>query len=100
MCQIRAGEGCVRVEGTVWNTLIGGGKEKRGGETKTLKGGQAKSRGGCLKKGWVGTPLQTMIYKNLCYVQMYLCKYVFIHISISLYVWVLTLALAFAIIVS
>ena len=48
--------------GTVWNTLKGGGKEKSGGETKILKGGQeqAGSRGGCLKKRGTGTPLWTM----------------------------------------
>ena len=41
--------------GTVWNTLKVGGTEKRGGETKILKrGGQAGSRGGCLKKGAEG----------------------------------------------
>ena len=29
--------GCVRVGGTVWNTLKEGGKEKKGGETNVLK---------------------------------------------------------------
>ena len=41
MCRIRAGGGCARVEGTVSNTLKGGGREKRG-ETKILKGGRGK----------------------------------------------------------
>ena len=43
--QIRAGGGCVRVGGTVENTLKGGGTEKRGWETKILK------RGGKLGQG-------------------------------------------------
>ena len=34
--------------------LKGGGTEKRGGETKILKMGEAGSRGGCLKKGGGG----------------------------------------------
>ena len=36
----------------VQNTLKGSGTENRGGKTKILKrgGGQAESRGGCLKK--------------------------------------------------
>ena len=35
------------------NTLKGGGKEKKGEETKVLKRGQTGSKGGCLKKrGW------------------------------------------------
>ena len=57
---IRAGWGCVRVEGTVWNTLKGDGREKRGGEAKILKNkGQAGSRDGCIKKeGGAGTPLR------------------------------------------
>ena len=57
----QGGEGCVRVEGTVWNTLKAGGTEKRGGETKILKrGAQAGSRVRRLKKegGW--NPLRTM----------------------------------------
>ena len=33
MCRIRAGGGCVRVGGTVWNTLKGASTEKKGGET-------------------------------------------------------------------
>ena len=37
--KIRAGEICVRVEGTVEYTLKGGGKEQRGRDTKILKGG-------------------------------------------------------------
>ena len=45
-----AGGGYVKVGGTVWNTLKGGGTEKMGGETKILKRGKAGSRGGCFKK--------------------------------------------------
>ena len=41
----------MRLGGTVQNTLQGGETEKRGGETKILRRGQAESRGGCLKKG-------------------------------------------------
>ena len=40
MCQVRAGGGCTRVVGAVRNTLKGDGKEKRGGKTKILKGGE------------------------------------------------------------
>ena len=36
------------------------GTEKRGRETNILKRGETGSRGGCLKKGGAGTPLQTM----------------------------------------
>ena len=50
----------MRVGETVENTLKGGGTEKRGGETKIFKRGQAGSRGEYLKKGVAGTPLQTM----------------------------------------
>ena len=39
------------VGGTVWNTLKGGGIEKRGGESKIIKRGKAGSRVGCIKKG-------------------------------------------------
>ena len=49
--------GCMRLGGTVENTLKEGGTEKRGGKQRFLKGGQAGSRGGCLKKGGAGTPL-------------------------------------------
>ena len=38
------------IGGTVWNTLKGGGIEKRGGESKILKRGKAGSRVGCIKK--------------------------------------------------
>ena len=52
MLWIRAGGGCVRVGGTIWNTLKAGGTEKREGEAKIFKKkGQAKSRDGGLKKG-------------------------------------------------
>ena len=40
-------EGVVWVEGTVWNTLKGGGTEKRGGKQKILK------RDECCVMGWV-----------------------------------------------
>ena len=54
--------GCVRVGGTVWNSLKGGGTEKRKGEAKILKsGGQAGLRCGCLKKRGTGTPLPTTL---------------------------------------
>ena len=79
MCE--GGGNCLKYLNRGWNI-----KERRGNKDFKGGGGQAESRGGCLKKGWVGTPLQTMIYKNLCHVQLYLCKYVFIHISVSLYV--------------
>ena len=65
---IRAGGGCVRVGGTVWNTLKEGGTEKRGGEAKILKKkGQAGSREGCLKKGAGGVwnPLTKLRYLHL-----------------------------------
>ena len=39
MCWIRAGGCCVRVGGTVWNTLKEGGIEKRGGEANIKKKG-------------------------------------------------------------
>ena len=41
-----------------------GGAEKREEETKILKSGKARSRGGSLKKGGMGagTFLQTMVY--------------------------------------
>ena len=59
--EIRAGGSCRRVGGTVENTLKRGGTEKRGGETKIFKKGQAGSRGRCLKKvGGAGTSSQTM----------------------------------------
>ena len=49
----------MRVGGTVYNSLEGGGTEKRGGDTKNFKkGGQVGSRGGCLKKVGAGTPYQ------------------------------------------
>ena len=47
MCRIRAGGGCVRVGGTVWNTL----KKQERGSTAFKKEWQVSSRDGCLKKG-------------------------------------------------
>ena len=45
-------------------------QKKRGGETKSLKKEQAGWRGGCLKKGGAGTPLQTIgwqvTYQIMC----------------------------------
>ena len=51
---------------TVWNTLKGGGTEKRGGEAKILKKkGQAGSRDGYLKKrGVLEPPYQTMMFAS------------------------------------
>ena len=49
--QIRAGEGCMRVEGIVWNTLKGRETEKRGGETDFIKEGKQGQGVGALKKG-------------------------------------------------
>ena len=59
--------GCLRVGGgTTWNTLKGVEIEKRGGETKILKWGQAKSRDECLKKGEEGLePLTNYVITNL-----------------------------------
>ena len=58
MCQIRARSGCMRVGGTVSNTLKGGGTGKRGGETKILKSGSKLGQGvGALKRGGARTPL-------------------------------------------
>ena len=49
--------------GTVWNTLKGGGTERRERETKKLKsGGQAGSRGGAIKKGKGLNPLKIIVY--------------------------------------
>ena len=75
VCWIRAEGGYMRVEGTVWNTLKGGGTEKRGGETKILKRrGQAGSRCGCLKRGGGGwNPLTNNDYTGSGN-QSYYCK--------------------------
>ena len=66
MMWIKAGEGCVRVGGTVWYTLKEGGTEKRGGEAKILKkNGKAGSRDGCLKKrGSLEPPYETMMFTS------------------------------------
>ena len=61
---VRLGGGCVRLGGTVWNTLKWSGTEKRGGETKILKGGKQSQCVGAMKKAGVaeaGTPLETMM---------------------------------------
>ena len=53
----------MRVGETVYNTLKGGWNKTEGRGHKDLKkgGGQARSRGGCLKKGGgAGNPLRTM----------------------------------------
>ena len=47
---IRAGQGCVRVGETVWNTLRGNGTKKRGGETNILKRESKLVQGWCLKE--------------------------------------------------
>ena len=77
LCQIRVGGGCVRVKGTVSNTLKGGGTEKREGETKILKSegklGQGVSR--CLKNGGLESPYKLCnweyarenILANICF---------------------------------
>ena len=74
MCQIMAEGSYVRVGGTVWNTLKGGGTEKSGEDTKILKRrGQAGSRGGCLKKEgragtllWTKADLPQLVYEEIC----------------------------------
>ena len=55
--QIRAEGGCMRVRGTVLNTLKGGATEKRRWETKILKRGGKLGQGvGALKKGVLEPP--------------------------------------------
>ena len=75
MCQIKVEVGFMRVGGTVWNTLKGGGTEKSEEETKILKRrGQAGSRGGCLKKEGRGpgtlsrtkADLPQLVYEEIC----------------------------------
>ena len=54
---VELGQEGVSWGGTVWNTLKRGGTEKTGEETKILKGGgQAGSRGGCIKKKGLESP--------------------------------------------
>ena len=48
MCRIKAGGVCVRVRGTVRNTLKGGGAEKRGGRTEKRGGETDFKKGGKL----------------------------------------------------
>ena len=48
MCRIKAGGICVRVRGTVRNTLKGGGTEKRGGRTEKRGGETDFKKGGKL----------------------------------------------------
>ena len=68
MLWIWAGGVCVRVGETVWNTLKGGGTEKRGGEAKVLKKKvQVGSRDGYLKKeggGGLEPPYETMMFTS------------------------------------
>ena len=60
--QIRAGEICVRVGGTVKNALKGGGTEQRGGDTNILKKGTSWIKEWMPLKGrGPGTPLRTMV---------------------------------------
>ena len=55
--------GLREVGGTVWNTLKGGGTEKRGGETDFKKGVGNLGQGvGALNRGGTGTPLRTMMW--------------------------------------
>ena len=57
--RIRAVGGCVRVGGTVWNTLKGDGTEKRGGETTILKRAGKLGQGvGALKQRGLETPYE------------------------------------------
>ena len=65
--RIRAGGGFVKVEGNCLNSLKGGGKEKRGGETKILKwvGVRLGQGVGVLKKRGAETPLQTMYVRTV-----------------------------------
>ena len=67
-----AGGNCVRVRGTVWNTLKWGGTENRGGETKIFKkgGGQAGSRGGCPKKEGGLEPLYEVCFVSIKFVSI------------------------------
>ena len=51
MCQIRAGRGCIRVGGTVRNTLQGAGAEEGRGHKDLKKEEQAGLRVGALKRG-------------------------------------------------
>ena len=48
MCRIKAGGVCVRVRGTVRNTLKGGGTEKMGGRTEKRGGETDFKKGGKL----------------------------------------------------
>ena len=48
MCRIKAGGVCVRVRGTVRNTLKEGGTEKRGGRTEKRGGETDFKKGGKL----------------------------------------------------
>ena len=59
MC--KEGRCWIRMGGTVWNTLKGGGTEKRGGETKGQKVGQGV---GALKSwgGGLEPPYELWIY--------------------------------------
>ena len=60
VCRIRA-EG-VGWSGTVWNTLKGGGAEKKGEETKVFKRrwGKLGQGVGALKGSGTGNPLEAM----------------------------------------
>ena len=67
--------GFVRMGGTVWYILKGGGTEKSREETKILKRrGQIGSRGGCLTKEGTGAgallrtkaDLPQLVYEEIC----------------------------------
>ena len=60
VCPIRAGRGCVRVGGTVWNNLKRGSKEKKGGKQRFKKRGKLGQGVGVLKRRSVGTPFLAM----------------------------------------
>ena len=51
---------CLKYLKRGWNR-----KEGKGNKNFKKGGGQAGSRGGCLKKSGAGTPLRTMIYEHV-----------------------------------
>ena len=70
---IRGRRGYVRVGGGLSKILYNGVEQKRGEGNKYFRrGGQARSRDGCHKKGGAGTHLQTMSC-NVSYFFIFLC---------------------------
>ena len=70
VCQIRQeGVLCVRVRAIVWNTLKRGGIEKRGAETKVLKGGGGQSG---LRRGFLKYQL-LYLHRNLLWKHFWIC---------------------------